>query len=157
MSATVIPLLAQRRIEAEILARVFQSLSRRLGKEAALEVIREAVEAAAEAAGSEFATRAGGPPSLAHFAGVLDRWREGQALEIEDVLLTENSLTFGVARCAYLELYRSLGLPPALAYTLSCSRDAAFARGYDPAMGFERSPTLAEGAPACVFRFWRTD
>jgi len=155
VSGTVVPLLARRRIEAEILGRVYRSLAQRVGEETALEVIGEAVEAAAEAAGRDFAAQAEGRPGLEHFATVLDRWCEGRALEVEGVHRSAEALSFQVTRCAYEELYRSLGLPPALAYTLSCRRDAAFARGYDPAMGFERSPTLAEGAPECAFRFWR--
>ena len=153
MSATVIPLLARRRIEAEILARVHRSLARRLGEEAALEVIGEAVEAAAEAAGRDFAGQGPGGPSLVHFATVLQRWTEGGALELREVRLAPETLEFAVTRCAYADLYRSLGLPPALGYTLSCRRDAAFARGYDSRLSLERSPTLAEGAPDCRFRF----
>jgi len=153
VTGTVIPLLAQRRIEAEILGKVYRSLTQRVGEETALEVIGEAVEAAAEAAGRDFAAQCGGRPGIAHFATVLDRWREGGALEIEGVQLTADSLEFRVTRCAYVELYRTLGLPSALSYTLSCRRDAAFARGYDSRLALERSPTLAEGAQECVFRF----
>ncbi len=148
----MIPLLARRRIEAEILARVYASLARRLGEEAAQEVIGEAVEAAAEASGRDFAAQAPEGPGLAHFATVLDRWTEGGALELRDVRLAGDTLEFDVTRCAYAELYRSLGLPAALGYALSCRRDAAFARGYLPGLALDRSPTLAEGAPACRFR-----
>jgi len=153
VSATVIPLLARRRIEAEILARVYESLVPRLGEETALEAIGDAVEAAAEAAGRDFAAAAPGGPSLAHFATVLDRWTEGGSLELREVQLAEETLEFAVTRCAYADLYRSLGLPPALGYALSCRRDAAFARGYHPALALDRSATLAEGSPACRFRF----
>ena len=129
--AQVIPLLARRRIEAEILSRVFAALSDRVGEDAALEVIGEAVEAAAESAGREFAASAPGAAGLEHFATVIDRWREGRALAVEDVRLSASALSFRVTRCAYADLYRTMGLPPALAGVLSCLRDAAFARGYD--------------------------
>lgn len=156
MTGQVIPLLARRRIEAGVLVRVYDALEERIGEEAALQVIGEAVEAAALDAGREFAAGAGGAPSLAHFATVLERWREGEALRIEEVRLTPETLEFRVTRCAYVELYASLGLSPRLAHALSCRRDAAFARGYFPGLAMERSPTLAEGAPACRFCFrWR--
>ncbi len=151
--AQVIPLLARRRIEAEILARVFAALSERVGEQPALEVIAEAVEAAAEAAGRDFAATAPGGTSLAHFSEVIDRWREGRALAVEDVRLSGSALEFRVTRCAYAELYRTMGLPPALARVLSCRRDAAFARGYDRRLRLDRPATLLDGAPACPFRF----
>lgn len=152
--AQVIPLLARRRIEAEILSRVFAALSERVGEQPALDVIAEAVEAAAGAAGREFAASAPGPAGLEHFATVIDRWREGRALTVEDVRLSGSTLEFRVTRCAYAELYRSMGLPPALAGVLSCRRDAAFARGYDRRLRLDRPETLLDGAPACPFRFY---
>ncbi len=149
----VIPLLPRRRVEAEILLRVYTALCPRIGTDAALQVIVAAVEASAEAAGREFARQAPGGPSLEHFATVVDRWREGGALDVEGPAIRGNVLELTVTRCAYAELYRSMRLPEALARILSCRRDAAFARGYHPSLRLERSPTLAEGAPACRFRF----
>ncbi|MHB8766084.1 MAG: L-2-amino-thiazoline-4-carboxylic acid hydrolase, partial [Deferrisomatales bacterium] len=133
--------------------RVYDALAARLGGGEAVEVIGAAVEAAAAAAGREFAAGAPDGPSLDHFAQVLDLWQEGGALELEEVRRGGASLSFRVTRCAYAELYHKMGLPPALAATLSCRRDAAFARGYHPGLSLVRSPTLAEGAPACEFRF----
>lgn len=153
VTARVIPLLPRRRIEAEILARVYRVLCPQVGPEKALTVIRSAVEGAAEAAGREFAAAAPEGPCLAHFATVLDRWREGNALEIEDLRLRERELSFRVTRCAYAELYRSMGLSGKLAHTLSCSRDAAFARGYHPNLRMDREGTIVEGFGACRFRF----
>ena len=153
MSATVVPLLVRRRIEAEILVRIYRSLTGRIGEKATLEAIGEAVEAAARDAGRAFAGDAPDQPSLEHFATVLARWQEGRALAIEEVSATSEELSFVVTRCAYAELYRSLGLPKALAYTLSCRRDASFAAGYAPQLSLERSPTLVEGSEGCRFRF----
>ncbi|GAB4247878.1 L-2-amino-thiazoline-4-carboxylic acid hydrolase [Deferrisoma sp.] len=153
MTAQVIPLLPRRRIEAEMLARVYRVLCPQVGPEKALAVIRSAVEGAAEAAGREFAAAAAEGPCLAHFATVVDRWRQGNALEIEDFRLGERELSFRVTRCAYAELYRSMGLSETLAHTLSCSRDAAFVRGYHPELRMEREGTIVEGHGACRFRF----
>lgn len=153
MSATVVPLLVRRRIEAEILGRVFRSLCSRIGEKSALDAIGEAVEAAARDAGRAFAASAPDGPCLEHFETVLERWREGRALSIEGVCSTAEELSFVVTRCAYAELYRSLGLPEALAYTLSCRRDGSFAAGYAPQLSLERSATLVEGSDGCRFRF----
>ena len=151
--AEVIPLLARRRIEAEILSRIFAALSNRVGEQPALDVIGEAVEAAAEAAGREFAASAPSGAGLEHFATVIDRWREGRALAVEGVRLSGSTLEFRVTRCAYAELYRAMGIPAGLAGVLSCRRDAAFARGYDRRLRLDRPTTLLDGAPACPFRF----
>ncbi len=153
MSAEVIPLLAQRRIEAAALAGVYRQLTGPLGEDRAVDAIRAAVEAAAVEAGRAFARQAPGGPSLAHFATVVDRWRQGGALAVDGPRLRGNVLELTVTRCRYVELYRSMGVPDRLAPVLSCARDAAFARGYHPALELDRSPTLADGAPACRFRF----
>ncbi|GAB4270392.1 MAG: L-2-amino-thiazoline-4-carboxylic acid hydrolase [Deferrisomatales bacterium] len=153
MDPSEVPLLTRRRIEAAALAQVYRVLSDGLGEDAALEIIGRAVAADAREAGRRFAQAARPGPSLEHFATVLDRWRAGGALTIEGVRCGGGLLEFRVTRCAYVEAYRAMGLPPALAYPLSCGRDAAFASGYRVGLTLERSPTLAEGSSACRFRF----
>ena len=86
----------------------------------------------------------------------MDCWRNGGALTTEDVRLEANRLSFAVTRCAYLEKYRSLGLPEELAGLISCCRDEPFAQGYSQRLALDRPRTLAQGAPACLFTFtWR--
>ena len=41
----------------------------------------------------------------------------------------------------------------ALGGILSCSRDGTFCKGFNPAITFERSQTIMEGASHCDFRF----
>lgn len=154
MAAEVIPLLARRRAEAEVLRHVYAVVSDKFGAEVAGTVVAQAVEAAARQAGQLFAAEAPeGRPSLAHFATVVDLWREQDSLEVRGLQRSATELCFEVTRCRYAELYATLGLPHELRYTLSCRRDAAFAAGYSPALHLERSPTLAEGSAGCRFRF----
>ncbi len=163
--------LERRRIEAEMLAQVHETLCRRLGPEQALAVVAETTERAAMEAGAAFARSAPDGPSLAHFATVADIWRAGGALDIRDECLGDEHLgderlgderpglpggtwSFAVTRCAYADMYlRDMGLPPELAFVLSCGRDAAFARGYHPALRLERSETIAQGNGRCEFCF----
>jgi hypothetical protein len=70
-----------------------------------------------------------------------------------DVLVqNEKFFAFNVTRCRYAEMYRELGIPE-LGAVLSCHRDGEFCRGYNPAIGFERTQTIMQGATHCDFRY----
>lgn len=153
MTAEVIPLLARRRAEAEVLRHVYDVVAEKFGDEVAATVVARAVENAAVQAGREFAREAPDGPCLEHFATVVEIWRRQDSLVVEELTRSETELVFRVTRCRYAELYRELQLPEPLVYTLSCRRDASFAAGYSPALTLERSPTLAEGSPGCRFLF----
>lgn len=156
MSTPAIPQIERRRIEAELLERLRAVLTPELGQERALELLRRASLDAARHAGAAFARTAPQGPSLAHFSTILERWREGNALDIEDVRLSGDSLTFRVTRCAYAEAYRAMGLSPHMADIASCCRDFWFAEGYSEHLTLERPQTIAQGQPACGFRFvWK--
>lgn len=146
--------LERRRIEAEILAQVYETLKARMDLAQALAIIAETTERAARRAGADFAASAPDGPGLEHFATVVDIWRAGGALDIDNVRMEDGVWSFNVTRCAYADLYiNDMGLAPELAYALSCGRDAAFAAGYFPGLRLERSPTIAQGSPSCLFRF----
>jgi hypothetical protein len=49
-------------------------------------------------------------------------------------------------------LYERLGMKE-LGFCLSCSRDEAFARGFNPRLRLARSQTIMQGAPFCDFHF----
>lgn len=136
-----------------MLAEVYATLLESHGPETALAMVTRTLERAALEAGRAFAAKAEGGPCLKHFATVLDLWRGTGALDIEDVRLTGNELSFKVVRCSYAETYRDMGLPEILVHTLSCVRDAPFARGYFQHLRLERPETIAAGYPACGFRF----
>ncbi len=149
-------MLDQRRIEAGMLAQVYATLCTSHGPEAALDAITRTLENAALDAGRAFAAKAPGEPNLDHFATVLDLWRGTGALDIQDVRLEGNELTFRVTRCGYAEAYKDMGLPDVLVRTLSCVRDDPFARGYSDRLTLERPETIAAGFPACGFKFiWK--
>lgn len=146
-------MLAVRTAQASLAARIFESLANAVGADQARAVLADAVQKDAHCAGAAFARLAPQAPSLAHFATVLERWREGGALAIEDVALAGNTLSFAVKDCAYARAYADMGLDLELAFILSCSRDEPFAHGYSPRLSMERSRTIMQGAPACLFTF----
>jgi hypothetical protein len=149
-------MLAARTAQAALVTRIRGVLSKEMDPANADKILAEAIREDACAAGETFAGLAPGGPSLEHFATVLDRWREGDALTIEGVTLAEDSLSFAVTHCAYAQAYADLGLDPGLGAILSCSRDEPFAKGYSFHLSMERSRTIMEGAPRCLFTFtWR--
>jgi hypothetical protein len=57
-----------------------------------------------------------------------------------------------VLNCRYAGLYEEMGIKD-LGFCLSCCRDEAFARGFNPLIKLVRTQTIMEGGPVCDFRF----
>ena len=144
-------LLQQREIEARVVGPLIRGFAAELGPEKALEVVRGVIVNLAHEAGADLARRLG-EASLEAFAGGLDRWSEGGALEIDVLERSPERLSFNVTRCKYAEMYRALGLAD-LGGSLSCRRDFAMIEGFNPDITLERTQTLMEGASHCDFRF----
>ncbi len=139
----------RRKIEAEMILRIYQEMCAAMDHTAALEILTRTIENAATEEGQRFAAQAGEKTSLAHFRTVLADWDE--ALKTEMLEESDDILRFNVVRCDYIEAYKSLGLPPELVALLSCRRDAPFAKGYSERIEFTRRGTLAEGHDCCDF------
>ncbi len=146
-------MLDRRVIEAETFLKIHAEASRRFGEQAALALLAAAVDADAREAGRRFATQAPHGPSLRHFSTILERWRAGGALIVQDVALTDDRFSFTVVRCAYADAYRAMGVPAGLAPYFSCRRDAAFVQGYDDRLRLERPEAIGEGGERCPFLF----
>ncbi|HEY1943093.1 MAG TPA: L-2-amino-thiazoline-4-carboxylic acid hydrolase [Roseiarcus sp.] len=145
-------ILARRRIEAEILAPVYDELKAEIGVERAREVLRKAVRRAAIAAGKAFGDRTPGGTDLTSFRAIQPLWTKDGALEIETLQATPEAYDFNVRRCRYAEAYRKMGLAE-IGSLLSCNRDGAFCEGYDPRLKLTRTQTIMEGADHCDFRY----
>jgi hypothetical protein len=146
-----ITLLQRREIEAKIVGPLIRGFIEAIGRDAALEVVGRVIVGLAREGGADLATRLG-DASLDAFAGALDLWREGGALEIDLLEQGPERLSFNVTRCRYAELYRALGLAD-LGGSLSCARDFALVEGFNPDITLERTQTIMEGATHCDFRF----
>jgi hypothetical protein len=144
-------LLQQREIEARVVGPLIRGFAAEIGTEKTLEVVREVIVSLAHEAGAELASRLG-EATLEAFAGGLDRWSEGGALEIDVLERSPERLSFNVTRCKYAEMYRALGLAD-LGASLSCQRDFALIEGFNPGITLERTQTLMQGASHCDFRF----
>lgn len=148
---TPLPLLHQREIEANVVAPLVRAFAAEVGEARAREVLAGVIRELARRAGCAAATAAGAN-DLAALKAVVDRWRDGGALELTVLRDDAQAFEFNVTRCRYAEMYRRLGLAD-LGAVLSCSRDAAMIEGFNPAITLTRTQTLLGGATHCDFRY----
>lgn len=155
MAKTDLPILEQRRIEANLVKPIYEELAARLGDEQAQDILGTAIKKHAIAQGEAYAEAdraAGKEPSLAGFFALLPQWTAGGALEMDVVEQSETQVNFNITRCRYAEMYKEMGLGH-IGHLLSCNRDGTFCEGYDPSIQFERSQTIMSGASHCDFRY----
>jgi hypothetical protein len=145
-------MLEKRRIEAEILKEVYETLKASHGEEVARGTIAESVRRSAIEQAQAFAAAAPGGTSLKAFQDVMPLWTKGGALEIDVQEQSDTSFRFNVTRCRYAETYKAMGLGE-IGHLLSCNRDGAFCEGYDPKLKLERSQTIMQGASHCDFKY----
>ena len=145
-------MLEKRKIEAEILKEVYETLKASHGEAVAKTTIAESVRRSAIEQARQFAAAAPGGPSLKAFQNVMPLWTKGGALEIEVQEKTDTSFVFNVVRCRYAETYKAMGLGE-IGHLLSCNRDGAFCEGYDPKLKLARSQTIMQGASHCDFKY----
>ncbi|TAJ88808.1 L-2-amino-thiazoline-4-carboxylic acid hydrolase [Reyranella sp.] len=145
-------MLEKRKIEAEILKEVYETLKASHGEVVAKKTIEESVRRSAIEQARQFAAAAPGGTSLKAFQDVMPLWTKGGALEIEVKEQSESSFTFNVVRCRYAETYKAMGLGE-IGHLLSCNRDGAFCEGYDPKLKLERTQTIMQGASHCNFHY----
>jgi hypothetical protein len=103
-------MLEKRKIEAEILKEVYETLKESHGEEVARKTIAESVRRSAIEQARQFAAAAPGGTSLKAFQDVMPLWTKGGALEIEVKEQTDQSFAFNVVRCRYAETYKAMGL-----------------------------------------------
>ncbi|MGV0876118.1 L-2-amino-thiazoline-4-carboxylic acid hydrolase [Martelella sp. FLE1502] len=151
-----IPIIEQRRIEANVLASVYEELKARRGEAEARSVIDDAVTRAAIRQGESFADELDHPADFTDFSAILPNWTAGGALEMTVLEAGPKTLSFNVTRCRYAEMYRAMGLGD-IGDLLSCNRDGAFCEGFNPKMKLKRSQTIMSGASHCDFRYSMED
>ena len=156
MSSPSLSLLQQREVEARIAAPLIAEYAAVMGWDGALAAAARAIENLAREAGRQ-AAEAAGDDTLAAFADVVKTlWARDGALQIEMLACERARLFFNVTGCRYAEMYAHMGVRDC-GFALSCSRDAAFAAGFNPAIRLQRTQTIMQGAPFCDFRFALAD
>ena len=145
-------ILARRKIEAAVIAPIYEEMREALGEAKAQEILRKAIRRAAIAFGAEMAKLAPGGASLESFKRILPLWAKDDALTIEVIADEPGVLDFNVRRCRYAETYRAMGLAE-IGDILSCERDGAFCEGYAGDIKLTRTQTIMGGASYCNFRY----
>jgi hypothetical protein len=148
----IAPMLERRRIEAEILKHVYDTLKEKHGVAEATSIVAESVRRSAIEQGHAMAAATGGQTGLQSFADIQPAWTRGGALEVQVREKTADTFAFDVVRCRYAEMYREMGLGE-IGPLLSCQRDGAFCKGFDPKLELERTQTIMDGADHCDFRY----
>lgn len=151
-----IGILARRKIEAGIIAPIYEVMREKLGEELAQSILDTAIRRAAVETGKAFAAKTPGGTSLRTFQELQDLWTQDDALTIEVTKATDAEFHYNVKRCRYAETYREMGLGH-IGHLLSCNRDGVFCTGYDPRISLERSQTVMEGASHCDFKYCFSD
>lgn len=144
------PIFVQRRVEANILKHVYETLTESHGEDVARKAIADSVRQASIAQAEEMAE--GVETSMLTFIELMAMWSKGGALETTVLEANEKEFSFDVTRCRYSEMYREMGLGD-IGHLLSCQRDGTFCEGYDSRIRMTRSQTIMQGAPTCTFRF----
>ncbi len=152
MSKTDLPILEQRRIEANIIKPIFDEMVAELGEDRAREIVGAAIIKNSIAQGRAYAQSEGGDTSLESFHALLPQWKANGALEVEMLSETPTEVHYNVTRCRYAEMYREMGMGD-IGHLLSCNRDGTFCTGYNPDITLERTQTIMGGASHCDFRY----
>jgi len=147
-----LPILEQRRIEAEIIKPIYDEIVARFGREEARAVIGKAIREHATRQASRFQQGLGENSGLEGFYSTLPLWTMNGSLELEVIEASGERLDYNVHRCRYAEMYKEMGLNE-IGDLLSCQRDAVFCKGIDPRIQLERTQTIMEGASHCDFRY----
>lgn len=151
MAKTELPMLEQRRIEANILKSVYEEMESRLGEERAQEILGAAIIRDSISQGRAYSDGLDDRGLLA-FRDTMAQWKASGALEMEVLEQTEDRVHFNVTRCRYSEMYNEMGLGK-IGHLLSCNRDGTFCEGFNPDIHLERTQTIMGGATYCDFRY----
>ena len=148
----MIPMIEQRRIEAELVRDFYEVLQKTMSKAEAQEVIRAAIASSSIRQAQRLAAEVGHPPDLVDFELSTEAWKASGAMDREELHASPERLDFNVTRCGYAQMYKDMGLFE-IGHLLSCNRDASFCVGYSDDMELTRTQTIMDGAAFCDFRY----
>jgi len=144
-------MLVRREIESLIAAPIIRAFSEKFGKEETENTVRKVIQGLSHESGKMLAAFCGGN-SLDDLKKGLPLFSQGGALEFEILNTNDTEIRLNITRCRYAEMYKNNGLAE-FGYLLSCNRDYALMKGFNPDITFTRKQTIMEGADYCDFCF----
>ena len=98
MAKTKLPILEQRRIEANIIKPIYEEMVERLGREEAEKILRAAITRNSIEQGQAYAQGEGGDTTLESFHALLAQWKARGALEVEMLEESDDRVHYNVTR-----------------------------------------------------------
>ncbi len=105
-----LPVIQRRRIEAELLKEIYDTLTQRFSQKMAASVIAESVRRSAIGQARQFAESEPGGTSLETFAELYNHWPAKDALVIEVKRRDAEAFDSDVKQCKYAERYCAISL-----------------------------------------------
>ena len=154
MAKTRLPIIEQRRIEANVIKPIYEQMKASLGEEQAKQILASAIRNDSISQGQAYAADLPVEQTGLHgFHSLLPQWTANGALEVEPLAESENEVSYNVTRCRYAEMYQEMGLAE-IGHILSCGRDGTFCTGFNPKIKLTRTQTIMQGASHCDFRYY---
>jgi hypothetical protein len=150
-SGQQISTLKRRELQAPLIVELIRGFAAEIGYEKAMQIAGRAVEQDAIRSGKMMAEKYGGNGLQELVCVLIEGWAEDDALEFTILEQTGQLLSFDVTRCRYAELYEKLGVKE-FGSCLSCARDPAFIKAFNPRMNLIRTRTIMQGDSICDFR-----
>lgn len=152
MAKTNLPILEQRRIEANIIKPIYDEMVKEFGEQKAKSVLAAAITNDAIEQGRAYAESEGRETDLSSFHELLPQWKADGALEMDMLKESAEEVHYNVTRCKYSEMYKEMGMAE-IGHLLSCGRDGTFCTGYNANIKLARTQTIMQGASHCDFRY----
>jgi hypothetical protein len=143
--------LKRRELHAPLVAELIRGFSAVVGYEKAIQIAGIVIEQDAIRSGKLMAEKYGGNGMQELMRVLTEGWAEDGALEYTVLEQTDRVLNFNVTRCCYAESYEKLGVKE-FGSCLSCGRDPAFIKAFNPRMDLVRTRTIMQGDSLCDFR-----
>ena len=141
-----------REIQAPLVSALIRGFAREIGDSKAFSIAKKIICEDAVVSGKSLAEKYSGN-SLQDLLKIVEEvWAQDGTLEIKNIRLNENTLSFDVTDCGYAKMYERLGIKE-LGSLLSCCRDFTFVDGFNPEIELIRTKTIMEGADICDFRY----
>ena len=156
MSAQVeksIPLLAEVKLQAQVLIPILRTLRMEMGKDKADVIVARALRDWVRSVYLRIGEKQVGSPRE-KWQGVWNelRPRIGDVVERELLRDDNDARDYNVKRCGFAEFFKALG-EPELGALLVCDFDYYVAEVGAPTVELTRTQTIMEGAPYCDFRY----